>query len=105
MASGATFDVNNVQCEISGLRFDCSKVFGTITRFSPATSGVLRLDNVPADAVLAGYSVPFAPDEIVNAENLQKWKVYVNGKRRMFTAKAEGGEIRLIPSGFTVIIR
>ena len=105
VASGAAFDFGDVQCAISGLRVDCATGIGAMSNFSPAESGVLLLENVPAGTRLRSYTIPFSPETISNGGNFRSWDVYVNGAKVNCRAQLTEGAIKFVSGGFMLIVR
>ena len=106
VAGGAALDFGDVQCEISGLRIDCTVGIGSVSRFSPAANGVLALENVPADANLSEYAIPFTPDATDNLENLRTWTVVVNGTQTRYIVSLTEGCLRFQrKKGFLLLVR
>ena len=105
VASGAALDFGDVQCAISGLRIDCATGIGAMSNFSPAESGVLLLENVPAGTRLRSYTIPFSPETISNGGNLRSWDVYVNGAKVNCRAQLTEGAIKFVSGGFMLIVR
>ena len=105
VAADATLDFGDVKGEVSGLRIDCATGIGTISRFAPAASGTLALENVPAGTRLSNYSIAFAPTTVVDADNLRKWKVTANGVSSNYKAQLSDGKITFVPNGFVIIVR
>ena len=105
VASGAALDFGDVQCTISGLRIDCATGIGAMSNFSPAESGVLLLENVPAGTRLRSYTIPFSPETISNGGNFRSWDVYVNGAKVNCRAQLTEGAIKFVSGGFMLIVR
>jgi hypothetical protein len=105
VASGATLNFGDVQCEISGLRIDCATGIGAMSNFSPAESGVLLLENVPAGTSLRSYTIPFSPGTTSNVGNLRSWGVYVNGAKVNYRAQLAEGAIKFVSCGFMLIVK
>lgn len=83
VAQGATLDTDYLLDEafsVAELTVDFTAGAGTITKFSPAANGVLRLTNVGSAAAVRKYEVPIVLGSLVNAANLASWTVVVDGK-------------------------
>ena len=54
-----------------------------------------------------GYELPLTVGALVNGDNLQRWRVKVNGvlRKEIRARAAEGGGIILLEAGTTLIFR
>ena len=80
--------------------------FGKIVNAVFASTGVIRIENMP-DGMKRGYcELPLAFVDVSGAENLKEWTVIINGaevsKRK---AALQSGYLALMPSGLNIIVR
>ena len=106
VAAGATLNVGDDRVQVGGLTVDCAAGGGTIDRLNASETGTLNLVN--ADGVsFMGYELPLTVGALVNGDNLQRWRVKVNGvlRKEIRARAAEGGGIILLEAGTALIFR
>ena len=87
---------------ISKIEIDQAFAGGKITDFVPAASGALYFVNVDGRPVPEVLLLAF--DRIANAENLENWTVYVNGKQTNRKLYVSNGGLYLARSGLVFIV-
>ena len=87
---------------ISKIEIDQAFAGGKITDFVPAASGALYFVNVDGRPVPEVLLLAF--DRISNAENLENWTVYVNGKQTNRKLYVSNGGLYLARSGLVFIV-
>lgn len=107
---GAVLDCSRVigGQTLSNITVDCAdgSGFGKIVNAVFASTGVIRIENMP-DGMKRGYcELPLAFVDVSGAENLKEWTVIINGaevsKRK---AALQNGYLALMPSGLNIIVR
>lgn len=99
--------IADADLSIGGLTVDTAYYYGkipTITKFRPAENGKLYLTNV-AGELASNYTVPINLTTVVDAENFESWKVYVNGaESRGFVPVFANGVLKVRQKNGTIII-
>ena len=107
---GAVLDCSRVTGGqvFSDITVDCAdgSGFGKIVNAVFASTGVIRIENMP-DGMKRGYcELPLVFVDVSGAENLKEWTVIINGaevsKRK---AALQSGYLALMPSGLNIIVR
>ena len=106
VAAGATLNVGDERVQIGGLTVDCATGGGTISCLNASEAGTLNLVNA-AGVSFAQYELPLTVGTLANGNNLQRWRVTVNGVllKEIRARPAEGGGIVLMEAGTTLIFR
>ena len=106
VASNATLEVIGTNAVISRISVDVAAGGGTITTFTPAANGVLRIMNYPGGTSITGYELPLTFGSVDNASSLSKWKLFVNGVERNNRIALINGKIYVLESkGFCIDLR
>jgi len=109
VADGKTLDLSEIPdagLSIGGLTANASpSATPTIIKFRPAENGKLYLTNVTGE-LAPNYTVPINLTTVVDAENFESWKVYVNGvEARGVGVKYKNGVLKTrATSGMTIVV-
>jgi len=101
--------IADADLSIGGLTVDTAYYYGkipTITKFRPAANGKLYITNVDGE-LPSHYTVPINLTTVVDVENFESWKVYVNGaeKRSLGVQYTEGVLKTHLKYGLTIVVR
>ena len=99
--------IPDADLSIGGLTVDTAYYYGkipTITKFRPAANGKLYLTNVTG-AIDSNYTVPINLTTVVDVENFESWKVYVNGvESRGLVPVFANGVLKVRQKNGTIIV-
>ena len=78
VSGGGTLEFSSSTMRLPSITVDCAKAEGTIRNFTPAENGVLRLYNLPQDALSGGqYALPVAVADVASPGIFKTWRVFI----------------------------
>lgn len=93
-------------CPLASIRVDCDNGGGTITKFVPASNGVLDLVCANPSTLTASFAVQLTIADAADLDNLATWRVRVNGVAKVgYSVRFKKGRLVVRGNGSLLIIR
>ncbi|MBO7688360.1 MAG: hypothetical protein J6V72_18395 [Kiritimatiellae bacterium] len=106
VSGGGTLEFSSSTMRLPSLTVDCSKGGGTIRNFTPAENGVLRLYNLPQEALHGQYALPVAIADVITPNVFKTWRVFIGDSLCEYVqVGVRDGHLVLCGLGMTIIFR